>query len=99
MTDEKLKYLKNKISLELKDVSTQQGFEIICKRLDASEKENTELKVQIKELKTHCRAVDDVNAKMKCCGNCKYTSSEEAPYDKCDECDSEYSEWELEECE
>ncbi|WP_443738457.1 DUF4406 domain-containing protein [Treponema sp.] len=43
MTDEKLKYLKNKISLELKDVSTQQGFEIICKRLDASEKENAEL--------------------------------------------------------
>ena len=63
MTDERLKYLKNKISLELKDVSTQQGFEIICKRLDASEKENAELKQQIEELKTHCRAVDDVNVK------------------------------------
>ncbi len=96
MTDEKLKYLKNKISLELKDVSTQQGFEIICKRLDAAEKENAELKTQIEELKTHCIAVDNVNAKMKNCVNCKYGED----YDyfksrKCDKCNSKYSKWEL----
>lgn len=26
---------------------------------------------QIEELKAHCKAVDDVNEKMKCCGNCE----------------------------
>lgn len=30
-----------------------------------------ELKHEIDELKAHCKAVDEVNAKMKCCGNCK----------------------------
>lgn len=25
----------------------------------------------IDELKAHCKAVDDVNKKMKCCGNCR----------------------------
>lgn len=30
-----------------------------------------ELKHEIDELKAHCKVVDDVNAKMKCCGNCK----------------------------
>lgn len=55
------------------------------------------LENEIEELKAHCRAVDDVNAKMKNCTNCKYASREEGHYDKCDECDSEYSEWELKE--
>lgn len=27
------------------------------------------LESQVKELKTHCKAVDEVNEKMKCCGN------------------------------
>lgn len=30
-----------------------------------------ELKHEIDELKAHCKAVDDVNEKMKCCQNCK----------------------------
>lgn len=54
------------------------------------------LKNEIKELKTHCRAVDDVNAKMKNCANCKYLWSEESA-EFCDKCDSEYSKWELKE--
>lgn len=37
---ETLNYLKNKISMELKNPDTQQGFEIICKRLSELEKEN-----------------------------------------------------------
>lgn len=56
------------------------------------------LKSDVVELQSHCIAVDNVNVKMKCCANCKYASSEEEfHYDKCDECDSEYSEWELKE--
>lgn len=49
MTDKELEYLKNKISLELKKAYTQLGFEIICQRLDAAEKENAELKTQIEK--------------------------------------------------
>ena len=58
--------------------------------------EINKLKKEIKELKAHCRAVDDVNAKMKNCTNCKYSWSEESA-EFCIECDSEYSEWELKE--
>ena len=42
--EEKLNYLKNKISMELKNTDTQLGFEIICKRLSELEKENKQLK-------------------------------------------------------
>lgn len=51
-----------------------------------------ELKTQIEELKTHCIAVDNVNAKMKNCGNCKH-------YRKhcCDTCDENLCAWELKE--
>ncbi len=49
MTDEEeLNYLKNKISMELKNPDTQQGFEIICKRLSKLEQENAELKYNLK---------------------------------------------------
>lgn len=65
-----------------------------CK--DTDEMKINKLKKEIKELKAHCRAVDDVNAKMKNCTNCKYSWSEESA-EFCDECDSEYSEWELKE--
>ena len=77
-TDEGLNYLKNKISLELKDASTQQGFEIICKRLDEAEKENAELKAQIEKMK-NCKYGEDYD----------YFKSR-----KCDKCDSKYSKWE-----
>ena len=84
MTDERLNLLKNKISLELKDVSTQQGFEVICKRLEEAEKENAELKQQVD--------------KMKCCENCKhdvlhYIINSFCPCDVCNDNDK----WELKE--
>lgn len=45
---EKLNDLKNRISFALKDATLQQGFEIICKRIAELEKENEDLKKQIK---------------------------------------------------
>lgn len=45
---EKLKDLKNRISFVLKDAILAQGFEIICKRISDLEKENEDLKSQIK---------------------------------------------------
>ena len=54
------------------------------------------LKNEIKELKVHCRAVDDVNAKMKNCVNCKYSEDYDYYRDKkCCMCSSKYSKWEL----
>ena len=47
---EKLNDLMNKISFALKDATLQQGFEIICKRIAELEKENADLKAQIKLL-------------------------------------------------
>ena len=43
--------MKDKISMALKDPVLQQGFEIICKNLVELEKENAELKEQIKKMK------------------------------------------------
>lgn len=40
----------NKISMELKDATLQQGFEIICKKIVKLEKENEQLKAQIENL-------------------------------------------------
>ena len=40
---EKLNDLKNRISFALKDATLQQGFEIICKRIEELEKENKKL--------------------------------------------------------
>lgn len=58
MTEEKIKEMKNRISMELQNPITQQDFEIICKHLAELEAENAELKAKIE--------------KMKCCENCKY---------------------------
>ena len=41
-------------------------------KINKLKNEINKLKKEIKELKAHCRAVDDVNAKMKNCVNCKY---------------------------
>ena len=60
MTEEKIKEMKNRISMELQNPITQQDFEIICKHLAELEAENAELKAKIE--------------KMKCCENCKYHS-------------------------
>lgn len=60
--------------------------------------EINKLKKEIKELKAHCRAVDDVNAKMKNCVNCKYSEDYDYYRDKkCCMCSSKYSKWELKE--
>lgn len=37
---------------------------------------NKELKAQIEEQKAHCKAVDEVNEKMKFCGNCGHNGSD-----------------------
>lgn len=48
--------MKNRISLALKDPILQQGFELICKNLAELEKENTELKKQLKNRNcSNCR--------------------------------------------
>ena len=47
--------MKNKISMELKNPITQQGFEIICKNLADLEKENAEAREIIKGLMRFCR--------------------------------------------
>lgn len=43
-------------------------------------KENEELKAQIEEQKAHCKDVDEVNEKMKCCGNCINFKEQEIRY-------------------
>ena len=82
---EKLNELMNKISLELKDATLQQGFEIICKRIAELEKENADLKAEIglNEVTIQDQLEDRVKVikentelkaqieQMKCCGNCQ----------------------------
>ena len=55
------------------------------------QKENT-------ELKAHCKAIDEVNEKMRCCGNCKNNYS--CHYESVDElaridCGKDLKSWEL----
>lgn len=56
---------------------------------------------EIAELKAHCKAVDEVNEKMKNCLNCKHDNELDAEY--CQNCDRPYKskpikdEWELSE--
>lgn len=61
------------------------------------EKENAKLKAEIEELKTHCRAVDAVNVKMKNCENCKNNTELYDERGKCIACGPGYSKWELKE--
>lgn len=54
----------------------------------------------IAELKAHCKVVDEVNEKMKCCGNCRYQrydyESRYCEYDATSEKECiNKSEWEL----
>lgn len=52
----------------------KQGEEIaeLKETFDELKEENEQLKADLKEAWMHCKAVDDVNEKMKCCGNCKH---------------------------
>ena len=52
------KYPRGEVSAEYKD---------LVDMVDFLQKENA-------ELKAHLKAVDEVNEKMKCCGNCKHFS-------------------------
>lgn len=42
------------------------------KKDTALEEENERLKADLEEAWSHCKVVDDVNEKMKCCENCKH---------------------------
>lgn len=49
------------------------------------------------ELRARCKAVSEVNEKMKCCGNCKKERNKPEPlavHVSCTKC-KDYSEWEL----
>lgn len=54
--------------------------------------ENAKLKADLEEAQKHCKAVDDVNAKLRCCGNCKHSCSTM----KCFNC-VDLSNWEMKE--
>lgn len=60
---EKIKEMKNKISMALKDPILQQGFEIICKNLIELEKENAGLRAAYdKQKEINKELVDDIAA-------------------------------------
>lgn len=61
------------------------------------EKENAQLKADLEEAMKHCKAVDDVNAKLRCCENCSNYRNEwgEQVYEgKCENC-TKLSNWEM----
>lgn len=65
--------------------------------IERFEKENERLKADLEEARKHCMAVDDVNAKLKCCGNCnnaRYEQGDRVIKGKCIKCNN-LSEWEL----
>ena len=65
MNKEKIDEIKNKISMELQNPITQQGFEIICKHILELQKDKGVLTDKVADLEKQIE-------KMKCCGNCKY---------------------------
>lgn len=72
--------MKNKISMELKNPITQQGFEIICRQLTEKKKQIEELKDLNEALKQErLEALHRNNnymaqiEKMKCGQNCKHS--------------------------
>lgn len=63
--EEKLNYLKNKISMELKNPDTQQGFEIICKRFSELEQELERTKEEKYFFKKDVQELEKENAELK----------------------------------
>ena len=63
---EKLNDLKNRISFALKDATLQQGFEIICKRIAELEKENAELKKELKISQRCWQAQKNISLNANC---------------------------------
>ena len=51
---------------------TQETQEELSKRILEQQKTIGSLTDTIDELKAHCKAVDEVNEEMKCCGNCGF---------------------------
>ena len=47
-------------------------------------KELAEIKKENADLKAHCKAVDEVNEKMKCCSNCKHNYFDNEEIRHCD---------------
>lgn len=84
MTDEVTRYKKRKKEQE-QFIATAEYVQSLLDKITQLEKENA-------ELKAHCKAVDEVNEKMRCCGNCKHV------YEDCVEKDckqNKYKHWEL----
>ena len=91
---DRFKYLENLLKI------TQEAQKELSKRILEQIESLTDT---IDELKAHCKAVDEVNAKMKCCGNCSFAihnrldgtfCSREAEYRQANE---KCNKWELEE--
>ena len=65
---DEVKYLKNLLKI------SQETQEELSKRILKQQKTIGSLTDTIDELKAHCKAVDELIEKMKCCENCKYHS-------------------------
>ena len=63
---DRFKYLENLLKI------SQETQEELSKRILEQQKTIGGLTDTIDELKAHCKAVDEVNEKMKCCGNCGF---------------------------
>ena len=74
--------MKNKISMELKNSITQQGFEIICKQLTEKDRQIEELEGQVTRafevLEGKRKRIEELEAqteKMKSCRSCRYDNN------------------------
>lgn len=93
--------IKNRISMALKDLVLQQGFEIICKE---NAKLKGEVDEQLAETQKRIEELEQQVEKMKCCDNCKHylkaLEMEILDLDKdelrepCNVC-KDYNKWEL----
>ena len=63
---DRFKYLENLLKI------SQETQEELSKRILEQQKTIGSLIDTIDELKAHCKAVGEVNEKMKCCGNCGF---------------------------
>lgn len=73
--------------------------EMLETKVSILEEENAQLKADLEEAKKHCKAVDDVNAKLRCCDNCKHVEYDWGDYlriGKCKTCEK-LSNWEMKE--
>lgn len=76
---DRFKYLENLLKI------SQETQEELCKRIIEQQKTIGSLTDTIDEIKAYCKAVDEVNEKMKCCGNCKHEQDSNTDY-YCEDC-------------